>query len=319
MNDVQTVKTILANGAKIDEVDDFDYPAIHYAVGLDTTEILKILLAAGAKADTVDKNGEPLIVWATEMDNPDAIKVLIAAGAKVDVTDKDGEQPIHLAANTNANAVSRASPTELVKALLASGAKMDAKDRNGDQPLHWAARRGNEEMVKLLLAAGASANATDKNGDQPLHWAARYGNFGNTELVKLLVTAGAKVDVSNRNGDQPILMAKHIGPTETDKGNKGMLDEATINYFENTIDPILINAKLCQSSNDCDGHHYILCVQSNSLECDVYGISDETVRKEIVFSLQKSGLRIKRLAFWRNAHGNQSFFEKPLSQFDGNE
>jgi hypothetical protein len=113
-------------------------------------------------------------------------------------------------------------------------------------------------------------------------------------------------------------MAKHIGPTEMDAGNKGMMDEATINYFENTVDPILINAKLCQSPNDCLRRNYILCVQSNSLACDVYGISDEAVIKEIILSFQKSGLRIKRLTFWRSAHGDKSFFEKPLSQFDGN-
>jgi hypothetical protein len=139
-------------------------------------------------------------------------------------------------------------------------------------------------------------------------------------MIKALLAAGAKEDSPNKNGDQPITIAKHIGPTEIDKGNiKGILDEASINYIQNNIIPILIKAKICTSARgDCIGGDYFECLQSSSLSCDVYGISNENVIKEITSSMRNSGLRIGKVSFWRSTHDKKTIFEKPLSKFDGN-
>lgn len=310
--DTEKVKSLLASGAKVDVADGNGWQALH-EVALsgsgDSAEVTRILLAAGAKVDAVDKQGRQPIIFAVEGENIKVVKVLLAAGAKANTVDNNGLQLIHVAAKTNS--------TEMVKLLFDAGALIDAPDKNGDTPLHWASRVGNTDMVKALIAAGANPNAADKDGDQPLHWAARYGNYGNTEMVKALLAAGAKEDSPNKAGEQPITIIKHIGPDENYFGGEGSLDEASFNYIRSTIDPILIRAKLCTSAIGNCGGDIFGCYQSSSLSCEVYGISDENVINEITSALKNSGLRIGKVTFWHSKHGSVSFFEKPLSIYDG--
>jgi ankyrin repeat protein len=310
----EKVKALLASGEKVDAADKDGTQAIHRAAEYGSPEIVEMLLSAGAKVDAEDKQGNQPLIFAVEVDNVKTVKTLLSAGAKVDVMEKHGLQPIHLAAG-------RRNSIELVKTLLAAGADVNAWDRNGDRPLHWAARQGNPEMAKLLLTVGAKVDAVDRYGDQPLHWAARYGNYGNTEIVNVLLAAGAKTDEPNKNGDSPNDIAKHIGPTETDKGNlKGNLDEATINYFESHLYPMFIRAKLCSvpnGPNGCVGKDIIICHQSNSLSCDFYGMSNEDLVKEVAQSMRNSGLRIRKITFWRSSYHKTSVLEKPIYEFDG--
>jgi len=312
MGNTEEVKKLLAAGVQIDASDMNGVQAIHRAAQYSNPEVLKVLIAAGARVDAADKAGTEPIIYAVNGDKSESVKVLLAAGAKVDAWDKNGRQSIHLATYTD--------HIELAKTLLAAGAKADAVDKNGDRPLHWAARHGNQEMARVLLAAGAKVDAVDKNGDQPLHWAARYGNYGNTEIVKVLLAAGAKMDEPNKNGDSPNAIAKHIGPSEKDTGNmKGSLDEATINYLKNNLDPIFIRAGLCNSSNDCLGKDIIFCSQTNSLSCGIYGIPNENLAQEIILSMRNSGLRIKKISFWRSTYDKKSVLDKPIAEFDGHE
>ena len=315
--DTEKVKALIASGANVNAVDENGMQVLHQVAlsgAGDSAEIIKILLAAGAKVDAVDNQGRQAIVFATERQGVEMVKVLLAADAKANTVDNNGLQLIHLAAKTDS--------TEMIKVLLAAGAKIDTLDKNGDQPLHWAARSGNPEMVATLLSAGAKVDAKDYEGDQPLHWAARYGNFGDTEMINELLAAGAKMDALNQKGQSPYDVSKHIGPAETDAGaSKGSLDEATLNYMKYSLDPIFIKAKMCSVWNGrdgCVGKNIIFCSQSNSLGCNLYGITDENLIKEITQSMQNSGLRIKRAYFFRNTHDKSSVFDKPFYAFTGN-
>lgn len=315
--DAEKVKALIASGANVNAVDENGMRVLH-DVALsgagNNAEITKILLGAGAKVDAVDNQGRQAIVFATEGQGVEMVKVLLATGAKANTVDNNGLQLIHLAAKTDS--------TDMIKVLLAAGAKVDALDKNGDQPLHWAARSGNPEMVATLLSAGAKVDAKDHEGDQPLHWAARYGNFGDSEMINELLAAGAKMDAPNKKGQSPYDVSKHIGPAETDTGNlKGSLDEATLNYWRYSLDPIFIKAKMCSvwnGRNGCLGKDIIFCSQSNSLTCNLYGITDENLIKEITQSMQNSGLRIKRVNFFRDTHDKSSVFDKPFYVFTGN-
>lgn len=315
--DTEKVKTLIASGANVNAADENGMQVLHQ-VALSgaggSAEVIKILLAAGAKVDAVDNQGRQPIVFATERQGVEMVKVLLAAGAKANTVDNNGLQLIHLAAKTDS--------TEMIRVLLAAGAKVNALDKNGNQPLHWAARSGNPEMVATLLSDGAKVDATNYEGDQPLHWAARYGNFGDTEMINELLAAGAKMDTPNKKGESPYVISKHIGPTETDVGApKGSLDEATLNYMRYSLDPIFIRAKMCSvwnGRNGCVGKDIIFCSQSNSLTCNLYGITDENLIKEITQSMQNSGLRIKRVNFWRSTHDKSSVFDKPFYVFTGN-
>ena len=96
---------------------------------------------------------------------------------------------------------------------------------------------------------------------------------------------------------------------------KGPLDGMAADYFDHAMAPILIKAKLCSSLKDCNGHEYFFCTSWDSLVCEVYGINDEQVVKELFLSMLNSGLRIGAVMFWSSKHNEKSFFEKPLLQF----
>lgn len=101
------------------------------------------------------------------------------------------------------------------------------------------------------------------------------------------------------------------------KGNpKGILDKDEIYFLTNTLFPILIKSKLCVSATgDCIGDNYILCLSDVALRCDVYGITDEKVIKEILLAVLNSGLKTSSFTFWRSNHQYKSLFEKPLLEF----
>ena len=97
-----------------------------------------------------------------------------------------------------------------------------------------------------------------------------------------------------------------------------MLDEGTHNYFLTNLAPILLKAKLCNTVNNCMADDNILCSQGNSLFCQVYGITDPNVIKEIATSINNSGLRIDKVIFWSSTHDKKFFFETPIYQLKGN-
>lgn len=101
------------------------------------------------------------------------------------------------------------------------------------------------------------------------------------------------------------------------KGNpKGILDDDERYFIDHTIYPILISSKLCVSATaDCIGREYIFCLSDDSLSCDVHGITDKKIIKEILLAVLNSGLPISSFTFWRSKYHEQSFFEKPLVEF----
>lgn len=97
--------------------------------------------------------------------------------------------------------------------------------------------------------------------------------------------------------------------------SKGSLDSEEIYFFEHTFLPILIKANICHEvSKDC-GDDYVLCYSADALRCDVYGITNKKVIKEILFAILNSGLKIESFTFWRSTFKKKSFFEKPLLEF----
>lgn len=99
------------------------------------------------------------------------------------------------------------------------------------------------------------------------------------------------------------------------KGMKGNLEKEELDFIGHTFIPILIKNNICvKATGDCR-HDYILCMSLDSLSCDVYGISDEKVIKEIFLAVLNSGLRVSSFTFWRSKYHETSLFEKPLLKF----
>jgi hypothetical protein len=102
-------------------------------------------------------------------------------------------------------------------------------------------------------------------------------------------------------------------------GGKGNLNGNEPDYLDNTFFPILIKAHICKEANkDCIGGDYIFCNSDETLSCNVYGISDEKVIKELFMSMLNSGLKVSNFNFYRSKHHEGSIFESPLLKFNDN-
>jgi hypothetical protein len=84
----------------------------------------------------------------------------------------------------------------------------------------------------------------------------------------------------------------------------------------NILSPILIREGLCNSRQDCREREYFFCVSWETISCDVYGITDEKLIKEIFRAMLNSGLKVRSFTFWHSTYQEKSFFEKPLLRYN---
>lgn len=96
---------------------------------------------------------------------------------------------------------------------------------------------------------------------------------------------------------------------------KGPLDNDVSNFSKEVLSPILIRARLCSSRQNCREREYFFCVSWETISCDVYGITDEKLIKEIFLAMLNSGLKVGSFRFWSSTYREKSFFEKPLLSY----
>ena len=155
--DAQLVEELLAQGADVNEADNFGTP-LHWASINGHSEVVVLLVSAGADMGaSSDLLGTPLHA-ATNRGRHDTVAILLENGAEVDALDKEFRTPLHIAAK-NGNAPS-------VRLLIAAGADVahvrvgqgGNRYKLGEQtPLHVARQEGHEEVEMLLEKAGATA------------------------------------------------------------------------------------------------------------------------------------------------------------------
>ena len=96
---------------------------------------------------------------------------------------------------------------------------------------------------------------------------------------------------------------------------KGPLDNDVSDFSKNILSPILIREGLCNSRQNCREREFFFCVSWETIGCDVYGITDENLIKEIFMAMLNSGLKVHRFTFWRSTKREKSFFERPILEF----
>lgn len=185
--DVDTIKSLLQDGADINQPDDYGRPPAYFAAesgrcdvfewlaeqGADLTirtvrpvddiflsatmggnlELLRICLDHGGRVDYPAMQGmSPLTrVVAGWMGWRDwnAAEFLIQNGADVNWRDVDGMTPLHIMAAAHLWEFDRPGMERLIRA----GADRDALDKDGLSPLHYAAARNNRRAMALLMEA----------------------------------------------------------------------------------------------------------------------------------------------------------------------
>jgi uncharacterized protein len=227
-NDLDSVKTLLAAGADVNQVTGYGWSPLLVATQNRYYKLGAFLLEHGADVNLVNKGGWTPLYLATDnrniesgdypvrksdMDHLDFIKLLLDKGAKVNARIKDTTETRTVFTNqwldeNGATAFLRASQSGdlvLMKLLLAHGA-----DPKIDTALHVTALQvaagigwvegityewspaSTLEAVKMLLDLGLDPNIQSDTGRTALHGAAHKGR---SDVVQLLVDHGARLDI----------------------------------------------------------------------------------------------------------------------------
>lgn len=228
-NHLDTVRALLALGAKVHDVSADGTSAVVLAAHSGHREMTRLLLDAGADPNA-DGSGYTALHIAVRRGDVDVVKALVARGANPNARvvratparrisddvalprDVVGSTPLWLAARYGQVEVLEALGDTADPALTAndgSTALMMAIGRDA---------RGSLEAVRHLIDRGADVHASDELGDTALHKAA---SAGFDEVVRLLVDKGASVDVRNQQGQSPLAMTRRRG------GRDGVVDHQT--------------------------------------------------------------------------------------------
>jgi ankyrin repeat protein len=201
---------LLDHGVPVDQQDDNDETALHYAAWFGSEPCARLLVERGADVDNAGSRfSTPPLMWACQNGHADVVSLLLDMGASYDITCMcDGESPVGLAAY--------GGHLEVVKILLSRGAQPDKPNDSGYTPAHWAALGGHDDILREVLRYGADANAESTEWRYtPLHIAAGAGRVATS---KVLLQHGADLTkAAERDGGEegerlsPAVMAKENG------------------------------------------------------------------------------------------------------------
>lgn len=166
-----TVRSVLAGSAPVDERDASDWTALHFAAAHGWTDVAAILLDRGADPNARARFDMTPLHWAAMRDRAEVAGLLARRGARTDARNAYGMTPLHLAGDD-----------KVVAVLVAAGAQVNVLDGRGRTPLHTA-RQGS--VAKALIDRGADLRIRTPQGRTAMEIAA----VDTTEKVGLSVHA----------------------------------------------------------------------------------------------------------------------------------
>jgi ankyrin repeat protein len=143
----------------IDAPDEQGRTPLMRAAARNDLEAVKTLLAQGANVNGSSGDGYTAVMYAAFYGNSETVEYLLDHGADVNARDKNGLTALIEAAKQNLDAGDViASYVGTIKALLKKGADVNARDKEGLTALAYAEKyglRNKAEIVRLLKDAGA--------------------------------------------------------------------------------------------------------------------------------------------------------------------
>jgi len=189
-----TSETTLAEGSHLD---------LHQVARDGNIEQLDFVLSSTFwlnKLNELDEKENSALHYAARYSHLETVKKLVATKqAVVDVEGSDGMTPLHYASRYGKNITERSvsgrtetdhdEGVQVIEALVQAGADLNKQDVWSLSPLHHASMRGNIRVVEFLTKqSGVQVDIQDKQESTPLHLAATYGN---SEVARILLEAGA--------------------------------------------------------------------------------------------------------------------------------
>lgn len=239
--DIQTVKALLAQGAKPDGFMESEGAPLYEAVKTGNLDTLRILLDSGADPNLsnplaqacerglvsiaamlikhgADVNRGRAIEFAVSYAQPKAVRFLLKHGVRIESRLLNW-------------AVTRPHAEKIAKLLLQAGANPNHHDLDscddpsvrGQVPLHLTGN--NPKLTKLLLDSGADPNRQYfRSKRTPLLSAAKHGNL---EVTRMLLNAGANVRHVDADGKTAEQIAKKHNHTKLAEFLKNFAKEET--------------------------------------------------------------------------------------------
>jgi ankyrin repeat protein len=188
--DREKVRSLLAAGAKPNEVGTASANPLLIACQYGDPAILDMLLSAGADVKVANPGGiSPLAICAGNA--PAAVlKRLIATGAEVDGPDEKGQTPLMWAAAKGR--------IENIRLLIGHGADINRKTHKGFTPLFFALKSGEPRAPVAVLEAGGDADYIAPDGTSVVQLAIYQKDYG---FAARMIERGANLKAFDRNGN----------------------------------------------------------------------------------------------------------------------
>jgi ankyrin repeat protein len=138
-NDVEGVRSGLANGRDPNLPDQYGWIPLHRAAANDSAEVGEILLQAGSSLVATSTDDWTPLHLAAISGSSRMVKVLVAAGAAVDALSYCGDTPLHLAFYP-----------ESAETLLKAGANPRLPNHKGLTPLARAQNLGYNAVADVI-------------------------------------------------------------------------------------------------------------------------------------------------------------------------
>jgi ankyrin repeat protein len=145
---LDTVRSLLAHGADVNERDELILTPLHRASWKGRLAVAKFLIQHGADVNTRNKLGSTSLHIASRFGHPDIVRLLPDEGANINAKARDLWTPLHFASADN--------HLEVVKLLLERGANVHVQSEEGWTPSQLALITGRKwEIIQLLSEYGA--------------------------------------------------------------------------------------------------------------------------------------------------------------------
>uniref|UniRef100_A0A3Q3M1H7 Ankyrin repeat and kinase domain containing 1 n=1 Tax=Mastacembelus armatus TaxID=205130 RepID=A0A3Q3M1H7_9TELE len=193
------ITLLLEHGAAVNQGDEDQWTALHFAAQNGNDRTVRLLLDKGAIVDAKEKSGWMPLHLASQNGHETVVRLLLSRLSDEAVRqeeEKQGRTPLHLA--------SAYGHVNITKLLLSQGADPNATDCSHTTALHLSAEEGHNRVVRQLLKSGVNIDTADSRGYTPLHLAALRGHTG---ICRQLLSNGANPDSKSHQGWTPMHLA----------------------------------------------------------------------------------------------------------------
>jgi hypothetical protein len=209
-NNLALVQTLIDARASLEARDSQGRSAMHRAAAEGKINIVGLLVESGALVNRRATDGGTPLFYAVKSGKLPVVQLLVAHHAQLDLPDNSGSTPLMIASEGNANLPDNST---MVETLLTAGAKADLVDNRGRSALYRASAEARPETVRTLLEHHAKPNVRAKDGSTALIQAVTFGRHA---VALALVNHAADVNLADLSGTTPLMIAADASPNIKD-------------------------------------------------------------------------------------------------------